>query len=137
MKGPSRRFGLVLASAWLACASGGCKQDEPERVLQAYPDNYGGVGLELATGKDYPSVRRVFEGTPAAMGGLLVGDVLLQIDGIDLRGRNLADVVAGLRGEIGTRVVVTLRRGAGGKELVPLVRRAVARGAARDYAPTR
>lgn len=133
-----REVGVGVVAALATClAMLACKQEPPERVLQAYPERYAGVGIELADEVPHPTVRRVFAGTSAEVAGLRVGDALLEIDGVELKGRALADVVAGLRGEIGSRVLVTVRRVSGGREVVALVRGGFARAASRDYAPAK
>ena len=43
-----------------------------------------------------------FEGTPAAKAGLKAGDILMEIDGKDLLGKNNSEVSQMLRGQAGT-----------------------------------
>jgi carboxyl-terminal processing protease len=55
-------------------------------------------------------VHDVPAGSAAARAGLHVGDVVLAIDGTALAGRRQDEVVAQLRGEVGTSVVLRVRR---------------------------
>lgn len=71
---------------------------------------FGGVGLELAMA---PDGRRItvlspLVNSPAWRAGIVSGDLLEEIDGVATAGMSLDDVVARLRGEPGSRVVVRI-----------------------------
>ena len=51
-----------------------------------------------------------FEGTPAAKAGLKAGDILMEIDGQDLAGKNNAEVSQMLRGQAGTSFKLKIER---------------------------
>ena len=51
------------------------------------------------------------EDTPAYKAGIKAGDILLKIDGEDLNGQNLNQVVKKIRGRDGSQVTLTLKRG--------------------------
>lgn len=51
-----------------------------------------------------------FEGTPAAKAGLKAGDILMEIDGKDLAGKNNAEVSQMLRGQAGTSFKLKVER---------------------------
>ena len=73
--------------------------------------NYGGVGASLT--RDEASGEVILEpipGNPAANAGILSGDVLLAIDGVDVPSDETTDSIASrIRGEIGTTVVLAVR----------------------------
>ncbi len=72
----------------------------------------GGIGASLVPGNgDGPMIRGVFPGDPAEKSGLLAGDVILSVDGQPTEGMPLTDVLQRLRGEAGTSVGITVRRG--------------------------
>jgi C-terminal processing protease CtpA/Prc len=81
---------------------------EPKKI-QAFPENYAGVGLELRMEGDTAVVIAAIPGGPAAEAGLKAGDRLLSIDGDGLKGATLADVVARLRGPSGTQMTLQIR----------------------------
>lgn len=117
----------LLATA-LVFASG-CRCEEPPsgRIVQPFPREYAGVGIELGAEGGRPVVVRVIPGSPAAAGGLRPGDRVVAVDGLSTTGWRLAEVVAALRGEAGSHVFVTVRRD-GSSEIVALERRRLVRG---------
>jgi carboxyl-terminal processing protease len=70
----------------------------------------GGTGMELGMEGGQVKVISPIEGTPAAAGGILPGDLLLAVDGQSLKGRTLAETVKLLRGPPGSQVRLTLAR---------------------------
>ncbi|AGL01112.1 S41 family peptidase [Desulfoscipio gibsoniae] len=70
-----------------------------------------GIGIEMLAGEEYPNVFRVIPDTPAAKGGILAGDIIVAVDGQDIAGWTLADVVDKVRGPIDSKVVLTIQRG--------------------------
>ena len=85
-----------------------------------------GVGLEVAARGGRLTVVTPYEGTPAERAGVRAGDVILAIDGRSAQNMNLEDAVRGMRGARGTKVKLTLQRGASPKPIVlELVRDAI------------
>ena len=56
------------------------------------------------------TVQEVYEDTPAEDAGMKNGDVLLSVDGKDVTGMSLSDVVDLVKGEENTKLTVTVRR---------------------------
>jgi len=84
---------------------------------------FGGLGIEVTTEDDQIKVVTPIDGTPAADADIEPGDVIIMIDGKPVRGMNLRDAVDSMRGEPGTRIVLTIARdGAPDPIEVPLVR---------------
>lgn len=74
--------------------------------------HFGGVGMVMGQQKDGRFVVvSPIEDTPAFQAGIKAGDILLKIDGNDLSGQNLNQVVKQIRGEDGSKVTLTLQRG--------------------------
>lgn len=74
--------------------------------------HFGGVGMVMGQQKDGRFVVvSPIEDTPAFQAGIKAGDILLKIDGNDLSGQNLNQVVKQIRGEDGSQVTLTLQRG--------------------------
>lgn len=79
-----------------------------------------GIGIAFTQDEDGNFVvNRVMEGGPAELSGMKAGDILLQVDGKTFQDVN--KVAAAIRGEEGTSVEITYRRGSE-KKKVTLVR---------------
>lgn len=74
--------------------------------------HFGGVGMVMGLRKDNQFVVvSPIEDTPAYKAGIKAGDILLKIDGEDLSGQSLNEVVKKIRGQDGSQVTLTLKRG--------------------------
>jgi len=87
--------------------------------------SYAGVGLWLRRDGSAVVVSQVAEDSPAHEAGILVGDVLRSVDGVETLGSTPVDVTVRLRGRAGTNVSLTLTR-AGQSRTLTLVRAKVA-----------
>ncbi|MCB9779157.1 MAG: S41 family peptidase [Alphaproteobacteria bacterium] len=76
-----------------------------------------GVGLEMVGHADGVLVQRVIPGSPAALAGVLDGDIVRAVDGTDVGGMSLSEIGELLRGDRGTPVVLGLTRDGGATEL--------------------
>lgn len=79
-----------------------------ERVLEG---KYSGVGVVLERIGDFVTVMSVFPGTPAEQAGIKPGDRIVQVDGEEVVGWPVEAVTPKIRGEPGTKVKLTIRRG--------------------------
>ena len=83
----------------------------------ALSGSYVGIGVEVdTTAEGLPLVVGVFRGSPADEAGLKAGDVVVGVDGTTTVGEDLDAVIARVRGEAGTPVVLTIRSGDDGPE---------------------
>jgi carboxyl-terminal processing protease len=97
-------------------------QGEYAAFTDALDGRWTGVGLWAAQRRDGRiEIDRVQPGAPAARAGLRPGDRLLSVDGQAVTGLRVPDVVALLRGEAGTPVVLNLSRD--GADLTETLRR--------------
>lgn len=101
----------------------------PQESLQQYLDNsngnFEGIGIEVyMTQEGEILISSVMPGEPAEQAGLRSGDVIIGVDGTDIRGKNLSDVVAKMRGKKGTSVEVEVYRKNTGEMLNFSVKRA-------------
>lgn len=97
-----------------------CQKD----VLDANPERYVGIGVELTMEAAGARVVRVIEDGPAAEAGLQPNDVVLEVEGAPARGKGLADVVNAVRGAPGSKLQLLVRTSDGNKELT-VTRRAI------------
>ena len=79
------------------------------RDQRASRDGFGGIGITLDYSDGRPRVSTVSPDTPAAK-EVRVDDRLIAIDSVEVGGLTERQVVDRLRGELGSRVVVTLHR---------------------------
>ncbi len=70
---------------------------------------FSGVGIELGIQDGRLTVIAPIEGSPAARAGVMPGDLILSIDGKDLKRRSVFDVEGMLMGAVGTQVRVRLQ----------------------------
>lgn len=85
-------------------------------VVRKHAGTAGDAGLELAMIGDLDEdqvakVERVIPGGPAALAGVVAGDVITSVDGIDTRGFGALAAANALNAPAGTRVSLTLARG--------------------------
>lgn len=69
-----------------------------------------GIGAEVDTSGDFLSIVSPFPGSPAEAAGLLPGDVIIEVDGVDMEGVPPYEVITKVRGKAGTQVVLTIVR---------------------------
>jgi len=70
-----------------------------------------GVGIKIKKEGDYPVVEIVSEEGPAKMAGIEIGDKIIKVNNRSTKKLKLEDVVNLLRGEEGTQVTLTIKRG--------------------------
>lgn len=87
-------------------------EEEDEDLKMMLTGKYAGVGAVIRYHKKHDRVVIVepYEGMPALDAGLRAGDILLSIDGEDVKGLPVAEVSSRLRGEAGTTLVVRAKR---------------------------
>ena len=74
--------------------------------------SFTGIGVLIQTkeGEDYTTIIDVYDDTPAKKAGLEVGDVIIKVDGEDVKGKNGTELAELVRGKKGTKVSVTIKR---------------------------
>lgn len=77
---------------------------------------FGGLGIEISIRNDWLTIVAPIEGTPAEAAGLLAGDRIVAIDGKSTQGITIMEAVEKLRGKIGTRVTISVRRPVPGED---------------------
>jgi len=72
---------------------------------------FGGLGIEVRKEGGFIEIVAPIDGTPAANAGLQPGDKILRADNVSLEGIELRDAVLQLRGDPGSKVVLSIKRG--------------------------
>lgn len=71
---------------------------------------FGGLGIQVTMDNGLVKVMTPMDDTPAARAGIKSGDYITDIDGQTVIGMTLDEAVSKLRGKIGTKVKITIRR---------------------------
>lgn len=69
-----------------------------------------GIGAEVDTSGDYLKIIAPLPGSPAEQKGILAGDLIIEVNGEDIRGQDLFTVIGKVRGPAGTTVHLTIIR---------------------------
>ena len=93
-----------------------------ERWEESLEGEFSGVGIEITIKDDILTVIAPLVGTPAEQAGVQIGDQILAIDGDSTEGITLTEASFRIRGEVGTTVVLLLRRKDGSEEEVSIER---------------
>ncbi len=99
--------------------------EELKNFTGSLDGDYVGVGIQLKAGGDYPEVVGIIEGSPASGSGIEPGDLIIRVDGEDMAGFPLSEVVQKIRGPEGTKVRLTVRRAGRGNFEVELTRKSI------------
>ena len=72
--------------------------------------SFTGIGVEINNGEEYTTITKVFDDSPAQSSGLLVGDMIIKVDGEDVKGKTGTELAKIVRGKKGTKVSITVKR---------------------------
>lgn len=87
-------------------------EEDQSELEQMVKGSFAGIGSLITYNSKLKRVMisEPFEGTPAAKVGLKAGDILMEIDGKDLAGKNSSEVSQMLRGQVGTSFKLKVER---------------------------
>jgi len=85
-------------------------KDEYEQLRISTEGEFGGIGATIGKRNDSINIVSPLEGTPAYRAGLLPGDIVLMVDSISTKDKNVDQVVKEIRGKPGTDVLLTILR---------------------------
>ena len=87
-------------------------EDDQAELQQMLNASFGGIGSLITYNQKLKRsmIAEPFEGTPAAKVRLKAGDILMEIDGKDLAGKNNQEVSQMLRGAVGTSFKLKVER---------------------------
>lgn len=84
--------------------------DSGEAYVQNYESEVVGIGIQLREENDALIIDTVIKDSPAEKAGLKAEDTLQAVDGESVKGFDLDKLIELLRGEIGTKVSITVSR---------------------------
>lgn len=94
-------------------------KEETKKLNESISGEFGGIGAILREDPDtgYVQVVKVYKDSPAETAGIKAEDYIYKVDGKDMGGKDISEVVSHVRGEKGTEVKLTMIRGSEGKEI--------------------
>lgn len=93
-------------------------KSEDDNLKMMTTGKYGGIGAIIMQRDSFVMVSEPYAGNPAAENDVLAGDTIVSVDGFDCFKKTTKDVSDHLRGNPGTKVKITLRRGGYDEPLV-------------------
>lgn len=87
--------------------------EETKSLMESTSGEFGGIGVGLTQNIDTMiiSFTNVYEDSPGERAGFKEGDILYKVNGEEVTGQDLDQVVSKIRGEKGTEVEITVLRG--------------------------
>ncbi|HAL62649.1 MAG TPA: hypothetical protein DCP08_09630 [Chloroflexi bacterium] len=94
--------------------------EPPDREIEEaqFQGRYGGIGAEYTMKHGYLVVVTPFRDSPASRAGIRPGDIIVAVDGTEIFGLSQNEAVLLIRGPVGSKVELTIRREG---ELEPLI----------------
>ena len=71
---------------------------------------FGGLGIQVTIDRGFVKVISPIDDTPAFRAGIEAGDYVTHLDGKSVQGMTLAQAVEKMRGKVGTKINLTIRR---------------------------
>ena len=101
-------------------------QKEFSELQSSLSGEFSGVGMQVERKNDRVTVVSPIEGTPAYKAGIATGDIIVSVDGKDIKDLSLDQAVALIRGEAGTKVKLgVIKVGKGDTTYIELVRQMI------------
>ena len=108
---------------------------EEERFNRLLEGSYKGVGIMLEQNKETREIEVLtpIEGSPAEKAGVLPGDIILKVNGEDVRTQLIDDVMTRIKGPVGTEVRLTVRHTSGEEQELTMSRQEIVMPTVRGY----
>ena len=85
--------------------------DDYKSLTEQTSGNYAGLGIQIDVRDGWITVVAPLPETPAERAGIETGDQIIEVDGKSTEGWKNDQAVKALRGEAGSKIVITVRRG--------------------------
>lgn len=97
--------------------------EEYQELKEGTSGQFGGLGIEVTMENGFVKVVSPIDDTPAQRAGIKTGDLIVRLDDKPVKGMALADAVKLMRGEPGSKILLTIvREGAEAPLKITLVR---------------
>lgn len=97
-------------------------QDEASQFDESISSSFQGIGAEIQELNGVITVVSPIKNSPAERAGIMPNDQIIAVDGEDIRGFSASEAVLLIRGEKGTEVTLTIKRGEAEPTEVKIVR---------------
>jgi carboxyl-terminal processing protease len=84
--------------------------EEVARHRTGISGKFSGIGAQIGVEDGLPVIVAPFDGSPAEEAGIKAGDIIIEVDDVDVTSWPLGDIVENIRGEAGTEVELTVVR---------------------------
>ena len=85
--------------------------EEMEEFSTSINMNYVGIGVEYSYTNDIALIKKVFKNSPAEKAGVEAGDIIKEVDHVEIKGMTTAEIKERVIGQEGTDVVISVLRG--------------------------
>ncbi|TWT00979.1 S41 family peptidase [Planomicrobium sp. CPCC 101079] len=86
-------------------------EEEAAQFTEGISSSFEGIGAEIQERSGYVAVVSPIKNSPAEKAGILPNDLITEVDGKSIQGFSSSEAVMLIRGEKGTKVTLTIRRG--------------------------
>jgi len=101
---------LTSMAAFLDPHSAFLNADDFRKTFVQTRGEFGGLGIQISMEEGLVKVISPIEDTPAALAGIMAGDLITHVDGDPIKGKTLAQAVKRMRGRAGTGITLIIRR---------------------------
>jgi carboxyl-terminal processing protease len=84
--------------------------EEFQELKEGTTGQFGGLGIEVTMENGFIKVVSPIDDTPAQRAGIKTGDLVIKLDDKPVKGMSLADAVKLMRGEPGSKIILTIVR---------------------------
>ncbi|MDD5462858.1 MAG: S41 family peptidase [Methylococcales bacterium] len=84
--------------------------EEYQELKEGTTGQFGGLGIEVTMENGYIKVVSPIDDTPAQKAGIKTGDLIIKLDDKPIKGMSLTDAVKMMRGEPGSKILLTIVR---------------------------
>lgn len=84
--------------------------EEYQELKEGTTGQFGGLGIEVSMENGFVKVVSPIDDTPAQHAGIKAGDLIIRLDDKPVKGMTLADAVKIMRGEPGSKILLTVVR---------------------------
>ena len=86
------------------------EKEEKDGIEILTKGKYGGIGISIGKRENQLTVITPMENSPAKRAGILSGDIIIKIDGVDTKNLTMDEAAKRIRGKKGSQVVLSIER---------------------------